>query len=103
MEPAGICTVSVLVQGPVALAAKLPCGELDARVTATGCVSPRVTPASCRRTVSGPAAVPAVSVTGAFANTTVGVDQVAKSFQPSLNHPPSIAFVHHAAHAVVGS
>jgi len=82
---------------------KLPCCELDESVTVTGCVSGRVTPASCSRTVSGPDAVPAVSAAGAFPNASVGVAQFAKSFQPSLKTAPAIAFVHDAAHADAGS
>src|SRR4030095_15665282 len=94
---------SALVQGPIGLLEKAPCGDVEVRLTVTGCVSGRVTPAICSRTDSGADAVPADSVAGAFAIATEGVSHVARSCHPRLNDAPAIAFVHDVAHAVAGS
>src|ERR1700745_3739589 len=85
--------------GPSAVAAKLPCGELDVSVTVTGCVSARVTPASWSWTVTGPSAAPAPALAGGVENTSAGVDHVEKSRQLSLNDAPSSAAVQVPAHA----
>jgi hypothetical protein len=89
----------VAVQGPLGLAEKPPCGELEVSVTVTGWVSGRVVPATCRRIVSGPVAVPAATVAAWFANTRAGLDHVEKSFQASLKEAPAMALVHDDAHA----
>ena len=51
-------------------------------------------PASFSRTVSGPTAVPVTAVTAGVAISSSAGDQVAKSFQPSLNDAPARETVH---------
>ena len=96
-------TASVGVHGPDGLVEKAPCGELDASVTVTGCVSACATPASCSCTESGPEGVPAASVTGAVVKPSAGADQVVNPFHASLNAAPGSDSVHVPAQAASGA
>src|SRR5262245_62327360 len=60
-------------------------------------------PTSSSRTVSGPAGVPSVAVTGALGMSSAGGDHVEKSCQPSLNEAPTSEAMHVPSHAETGA
>src|SRR4051812_48137595 len=60
-------------------------------------------PASFSRTLTGPATAPATAVSAGVEISSSAGDQVAKSFQPSLNDAPAREAVHVAAHAASGA
>src|SRR6266542_1700331 len=93
--PAGITTVSVLVQGPLALVEKTPRGELELRLTASVLGGLWSTPASRVRRTIGPEGLPALSAGGGLAMASARRPQYVNVFQPSLSHAPAITLRHH--------
>src|SRR5438270_3879351 len=97
-------TSSVLVQGPSAVAEKLPVAALDESEIVSGSAAFSATPAVCSWTESGADAAPAVSVAAGVVKPIEGCDHVAKVFQVSTNAALSTVAVHQAVpHAPPGA